>query len=452
MLARIGLPKEQIWEPAIKTPSSYNLRAIAAKAIFSVLEQGKSLQEVLPETLMKVKEQDKAWLHEMIYGVLRQLPTLQFWLRQLLQSPIKNDNRIIEHLLYLGLYQLHFSRVSQYAAVSETVSACQTLKQPHLKNLVNAVLRNFERKEIAKNLPNEERVKLNLPKWYFKKLKTAYPEQYQHIAAQQASKPPIWLRINVHKVSCKQFITALTEADIKFEQDTEFPSALKLLDSNRIIQLPGYEDGWFSVQDKAAQHAAHYLSPQPDDTVLDACAAPGGKYCHILELQPGLKQCIALEIDASRSDSILENTSRLGFTTADVRIADANDVEQWNSEQQQFDKILLDAPCSATGIIRRHPDILWLRKGQDINNLVALQAQILDTLWQQLKSGGTLLYATCSILPEENSQQISAFLERTPDAIVVPLASADPDSGYERQILSGESGMDGFYYAKLQKR
>ncbi|MCC2607231.1 16S rRNA (cytosine(967)-C(5))-methyltransferase RsmB [Planctobacterium marinum] len=452
MPALTGLNLVKNREPIIKAQSGYNIRAIAAKAIFAVLEQRKSLQEVLPEALLKVKEQDKAWLHEMVYGVLRQLPTLQFWLRQLLQSPIKNDARIIEHLLYLGLYQLHFSRVSQYAAVSETVSACQPLKQAHLKNLVNAVLRNFERQSIADKPPEEERVSLNLPKWYYKKLKAAYPDNYQDIAVQQACKPPIWLRVNVRNISATDFAAALSSAQIQFEQDAQMPSTFKLLDNSRINQLPGYEDGWFSVQDKAAQHAAHYLAPQPQETILDACAAPGGKYCHILELQPALQQCIALEVDEIRSKSILENTTRLGLAAPDVRIADANDIARWNSEQRLFDKILLDAPCSATGIIRRHPDILWLRKNQDISNLVSLQAQILDSLWSQLKPGGTLLYATCSILPEENTQQVAAFLARTEDAIAIPLDPTHSGDGSERQILPGESGMDGFYYAKLQKR
>ncbi|BDX04496.1 ribosomal RNA small subunit methyltransferase B [Planctobacterium marinum] len=413
------------------------------------MEQRKSLQEVLPKTLEKVKEQDKAWLHEMLYGVLRNLPTLQFWLNGLLQSPIKPDSRVVEHLLYLGIYQLHFSRVSEYAAVSETVSACDNLKQPHLKKLVNAVLRNFVRQETAKSIPKEERIQLNLPKWYYKKIKQAYPEHYRDIAGNQSAKAPIWLRINQTKTTVDAFLAACSQAGIECSQDEQLPETIKLVNNVNIQALPGFNEGWFSVQDKAAQHAADYLAAQPNDAILDACAAPGGKYCHILEAQPQLQTCIALELDAVRAKNITENTERLGLSNTDIRVADANDITSWNPTGQLFDKILLDAPCSATGIIRRHPDIMWLRKGPDIEQLSGLQAQILDSMWSCLKPGGVLLYATCSILPEENSQQIAAFLSRTTDASAIPLHESF--NATERQILPGESGMDGFYYAKLQK-
>jgi len=430
----------------------YNSRAIAAEAIFAILESGKSLQEVLPKTLKKAKEQDKAWLHEMLYGVLRNLPTLQYWLRQLLNTPIKNQSRIVEHLLYLGLYQLHYSRVSDHAAVSETVAACQSLNQAHLKNLVNAILRNFIRNKVAEKEISEERIKLNLPKWYFKKLQQAYPENYCDIVQQQSSKPPIWLRVNRIHNSREQYCDALTAAKVQFIKDKNVDSALELINSQRIESLPGYEDGAFSVQDKAAQHAAFYLEAQPGDIVLDACAAPGGKYTHILEMQPDTGRCLALEIDGKRLSSIEDNAKRLGLKDIELIQGDATKPTDWNTENLKFDRILLDAPCSATGIIRRHPDILWLRKREDIEQLATLQSQILQQMWQQLKSGGVLLYATCSILPEENQQQIAEFLSQTPDAQHIPLNESDTPDSPGHQILPGEDGMDGFYYAKLQKQ
>lgn len=430
----------------------YNSRAIAAQAVFAILETGKSLQEVLPASLDKLKEADKAWLHEMLYGVLRNLPTLQFWLKQHLTTQIKPQSRIVEHLLYVGLYQLHFSRVAAHAAVSETVSACEMLSQKQMKGLVNGVLRSFQRQDKANLEVTDLRTRLNLPKWYFKKLCEFYPDQYQDIAQQQAQKPPIWLRINNKNTSVAAYLQRLQDAGVDYSQSEEMESAVKLIKSQAIEQLPGYEEGEFSVQDKAAQHAAMYLAAQADDTVLDACAAPGGKYLHILESQPHLKRCVALEIDAKRLQSVRSNAQRLKIDNIELIVGDAANSETWNKDKQQFDKILLDAPCSATGIIRRHPDILWLRKKQDIDNLVNLQANILDDIWQQLVPGGILLYATCSILPEENSLQISRFLTRTSDAELLPLVKGETQEQPGRQILPGESGMDGFYYAKLQKR
>ena len=431
---------------------SYNSRAIAANAIYAILESGKSLQEVLPSSLEKLKEADRAWLHEMLYGVLRTLPTLQFWLRQLLTSPIKNESRIIEHLLYLGLYQMKFSRVAEHAAVSETVEACESLNQKRMKGLVNGVLRNFQRKDPAEHEIQEERIRLNLPKWYHKRISQQYPDAYLTIAEAQAKKPPIWLRVNQSKISTNAYCEKLTNEDVEHYIDPELQQAVMLESTQRIDTLPGYDDGLFSVQDKAPQHAADYLNAQVGDNVLDACAAPGGKYLHLLELQPHLARCVGLEIDETRIQSIEENACRLGISNIELCVGDASDSSTWNKEQLIFDKILLDAPCSATGIIRRHPDILWLRKPQDIDNLVALQAKILDNIWQQLAPGGTMLYATCSILAEENREQILSFLERTKDAVHISLSDQDSPENPGRQILPGESGMDGFYYAKLQKR
>lgn len=438
-----------------KTPS-YNSRAIAAQAIYAILESGRSLQEVLPNSLDKLKDADKAWLHEMLYGVLRNLPTIQFWLKKLLSAPIKNESRVVEHLLYLGIYQLKFSRVAEHAAVSETVAACESLKQPRLKGLVNAVLRNFQRQEAQELEITDERIQLNLPKWYFKKLVAHYPDCYQNIAQQQSQKPPIWLRVNNRKISCKDYLEKLSNAeiDVEFDKsfDEQFNNGIMLKKSQRIEELPGYKDGWFSIQDKAAQHAAIYLAPEQDDIVLDACAAPGGKYLHLLESQTDLQRCIALEIDETRIAGIAANAERLGISDIELCVGDASNSQSWNKKALKFDKILLDAPCSATGIIRRHPDILWLRKAQDIENLVKLQSDIMDDLWQQLKPGGVLVYATCSILPEENRLQILNFLSRTPDAMHLPLTQSDNPERPGRQILPGESGMDGFYYAKMQKR
>ena len=424
-----------------------NLRAAAAQVLFQILEQGKSARDCLPPAQAKLKEQDKAWLQEMVYGVLRQLPLLQFWLRQLLDTPLKNKFKITEHVIMLGFYQLAFSRVSQHAAVSETVNACQALQIDAMRGLVNAILRNFIRSDVCEQRPDDPQINSGLPKWLYKKLSIAYPDGLPELISQMENKAPIWLRVNRQQISLDDYATALRERDIVFTQSSQHSDAIILQKTQDITALPGFQQGWFAVQDGAAQLAASYLGCQPGDSILDCCAAPGGKTCHLLEKTDDL-QVTALEIDPLRMEKIAENLQRLGLK-AQLICGDASHPASWWNGQP-FDRILLDAPCSATGIIRRHPDIKWLRKATDIATLVDLQGQILDAIWPLLKPGGVLLYATCSILPEENSQQISQFLQRRQDAILDPSFVHDSAS-VGQQIMPGEQQMDGFYYCRLLK-
>lgn len=425
-----------------------NLRAQVTLCIANVLNNGQSLQEALPEALNNVADKDRAWLHEMTYGVLRQLPTLQFWLGQLLERPLKGKQKKLEFLIMLGFYQLAFSRVSQHAAVAETVEACSALGNRPMKGLVNAILRNFIRGDFQAKPIEETRIVAGMPKWLYKKIIQAYPENAENIFKAQKQKPPVWLRINQQKVDASTFKRALVENDIGFEEFEGKPWLIKLTSSLAIPLLPGFAEGWFAVQDAAAQQAALHLDAQPNDVILDACAAPGGKTAHILEMQPNLKDCVALDTDASRLQRMAENLARLGHA-ATIKTGDAATPETW-SPYPQYDRILLDAPCSATGIIRRHPDIPWLRKAPDIEVLTELQANILKAMWSLLKPGGLLLYATCSILPEENKEQIKRFLESNQDAQLQCLAGGR-ENEVGLQILPGENDMDGFYYAKLIK-
>lgn len=425
-----------------------NLRAQVTLCIANVLNNGQSLQEALPEALNNVPDKDRAWLHEMIYGVLRQLPMLQFWLGQLLEKPLKGKQKKLEFLIMLGFYQLAFTRVSQHAAVAETVEACTALKNRPMKGLVNAILRNFIREDF-KSIPIEEpRIAAGMPKWLYKKITLAYPEDADKIFKAQKQKPPVWLRINQQKVDFNTFKQGLQEQKIRFEEFDGAPWRIKLTSAATIPSLPGFADGWFAVQDAAAQQAALHLDPQAGDVILDACAAPGGKTAHILEIQPELKDCVALDTDANRLKRLAENLARLGHT-ATVKEGDAATPESW-SPYTQYDRILLDAPCSATGIIRRHPDIPWLRKAPDIEVLTQLQKDILQAMWSLLKPGGVLLYATCSILPEENKEQIQRFLKNNQDAELHCLKGGN-ENEIGMQILPGENDMDGFYYAKLIK-
>ncbi|MFQ3189150.1 MAG: 16S rRNA (cytosine967-C5)-methyltransferase [Paraglaciecola sp.] len=427
----------------------FNLRADAAKVLHQILEEGQSARECLPLAQLPHKEQDRAWLQEMVYGVLRNLPILQFWLRQLLDKPLKNRYKIVEQLIMLGFYQLAFSRVSQHAAVSETVAACQSLDTLAMKGLINAILRTFIREEMSLQEAPNKQIASGLPKWLYKKLDAEYQSDFANLMVNMQIKAPIWLRVNTCKISHADFAEELKKAFIEFSDPPGHPEAFILSKGYDITSLPGFDSGWFAVQDGAAQLAAHYLQPEQGDYVLDCCAAPGGKTCHLIEFQPKIAKTVALEIDDKRALRIQENLVRLGHN-ADVVVGDASTPEKWWDEQL-FDRVLLDAPCSATGIIRRHPDIKWLRKAKDIDVLVNLQKQILDAIWPLIKPGGTMLYVTCSILPEENHLQIRDFLSRTSNALLDNTFYNDSVDKPGKQILPGDQQMDGFYYVRLLK-
>jgi len=427
----------------------FNLRADAAKVLHQILEEGQSARECLPLAQLPHKEQDKAWLQEMVYGVLRNLPILQFWLRQLLDKPLKNRFKIVEQLIMLGFYQLAFSRVSQHAAVSETVAACQPLNTLAMKGLVNAILRTFLRDEMSQQEAPNKQIASGLPKWLYKKLEAEYKDVFVDLSTNMQLKAPIWLRVNTRKISHEHFTEELKKASVEFTDSPGHPEAFILLKGYDVTSLPGFDSGWFAVQDGAAQLAAHYLKPEQGESILDCCAAPGGKICHIIELEPNISKTVALEIDEKRALKIKENLVRLGHD-ADIVVGDASMPEKW-WDGRLFDRVLLDAPCSATGIIRRHPDIKWLRKAKDIDVLVNLQKQILDAIWPLIKPGGTMLYVTCSILPEENHLQIRDFLSRTDNALIDKTFYNDSVDSPGKQILPGDQQMDGFYYARLLK-
>ena len=446
-----------------------HLRADAAWVLFQILEHGKSSREVMPKVFERHEGKDNAWLQEMVFGCLRELPKLQYWLRQLLSKPLKGEQKIIEHLIMLGFYQMVFTRTSEHAAVSETVEACATLGQHRLKGLVNANLRSFQREELADKEIDVPHIKVGLPKWLHKQLLQHYPDQVNDIAEQMNARPPLWLRVNTFKTAAPQYIAQLEAQGIEYEVaergvvplslvDVQTANAIRLLKRTDITALPGFEEGLFSVQDLAAQLAAQLLDVQAGDDVLDCCAAPGGKTAHILESQPQLGTLDAIDSDGQRLERIDENMQRLGHDKAfadrlNLFVVDASSDEILTRvlKDKQYDRILLDAPCSATGVIRRHPDIRWLRKATDIDNTVALQRVILEQIWQRVKPGGILLYATCSILKQENELQIAAFLAAHSDASLLPLHENDTAECPGLQILPGQAQMDGFYYARLLK-
>ena len=433
----------------MKLPAKVYLRADTAWVIFQVLEQGKSSREALSMAQARHSKQDAAWLQEMAMGVFRHLPQLQIWLRELLEQPLKGSKKILEHVILLGFYQQAYSRVSDHAAVAATVNAAEILGGKSLKGLINAILRNFQRQQLAEQVSDNHIIQSGLPKWLYKRLASAYPQELETLLSGMNQPAPVWLRVNQQQCTQPVYCNALTEAGIRFALSEAHPDAIIMLDRTPITTLPGFAEGWFSVQDGAAQLAAPLLDAQPGERILDCCAAPGGKSAHILERTTGLAQLIALDSEASRLTRMTENLQRLQLH-ANLVCADAAELDSW-WDGNCFDRILLDAPCSATGVIRRHPDIRWLRKSADIEVLQALQYKILTNLWRTLKPGGTLVYATCSVLPAENTGQISRFLQEHSEAQLQAIQPGETIEQPGRQILPGEQQMDGFYYARLLK-
>jgi 16S rRNA (cytosine967-C5)-methyltransferase len=431
-----------------------NIRALAAQCTFAVVEQGRSLTEELPKQQLKADAKDKGLLQELCYGVLRYLPELEHDVRQLMDKPLTGKQRLFHFLILVGIYQFKYTRIPDHAAVGETVAAAPILKNKRLKGLINGVLRNFQRQqqEQTTNTPNKplpDAIKYNHPSWFIKKVQHAYPQHWQNILLANQQKPPMWLRVNQQHHSVDEYKVLLAQADIKVELVDEFSGAIQLSSAQDVNSLPGFEQGWVSIQDGAAQQAANLLNSQKNDNVLDCCAAPGGKTCHILERTANITMT-AIDLMPQRLERVNENLARLNLT-AKVIAGDAANPQDW-WDKKQFDRILLDAPCSGTGVIRRHPDIKWLRKANDINVLTQLQQQIITNIWPLLKVGGTLIYATCSILPEENSEQIATFLANTTDAELQPISFTNKNiSDIGWQILPDQQGMDGFYYAKIKK-
>ncbi|MBE9540099.1 MAG: 16S rRNA (cytosine(967)-C(5))-methyltransferase RsmB [Proteobacteria bacterium] len=424
-------------------------RAAAALTLASVLS-GKSLNQALPPWLAKVDPRDRGLLQQLCYGTLRQLPWLEAVLQQLLSKPLRDKDRDVQSLLLIGLYQLSDTRVPDHAAVSTTVEAIRELKKPWAKGLTNAVLRRFlrEREELEQAL-NAAATAAH-PQWLYNKLTKQWPAVAPDIFAAANEQPPMTLRANRRKVSRDSYLEKLKAAGIDAKPGAIAQQAIVLQQPVDVGELPQFEDGEVSVQDEAAQMAAILLAPKAGERILDACSAPGGKTCHILELQPSLGELVAMDIDGVRLQKVEDNLLRLGLA-ATVRVGDAAKPPDALGADS-FDAILVDAPCSAIGVIRRHPDVKVLRRESDIPQLAAQQLAILLGLWPLLKPGGRLLYATCSILKEENSRVVAKFLQQQDDAsFKVSEESWGEPCSHGRQLLPSIHGPDGLFYAMLEK-
>jgi len=429
-----------------------NVRAAAALALAPVLKKEASLQSSFEPQLSRVDAKDKALMHELVLGCLRQFEQLDALAMALLAKKIKAKDQDIYALILLGLYQLEHMRVPDHAAISETVSACKPLKKLWAKNLINAVLRNYqrERQQSLDQIADSPSTKALMPAWLLGKLKKQWPEHWQSLCENSSIAPPLFARVNTHLKPLDEAQAELKAAGIESEPCQYSAKGLRVLNSSDITNLPGFKEAWLSIQDEAAQLASSLLELEPGKRVLDACAAPGGKTAAIAEFEPALEQLLAIEIDESRIIRMTENLARLKID-AEVLCADAADTTSWWNGKP-FDCILLDAPCSATGVIRRHPDIKLLRQPEDLLELAELQKLLLNSLWQTLAPGGCLLYATCSVLQSENEKQIAHFLEATPDAKEEVIdANWGEARVHGRQLFPQAGGHDGFYYAKLIK-
>jgi 16S rRNA (cytosine967-C5)-methyltransferase len=429
-----------------------NPRLAAAHALAAVLSGKASLNSSLPKQLDKVEARDRGLTQDLAFGTARWQPRLSALAERLLQKPFKAADADVEALMLVGLYQLLYSRVPAHAAIGETVGCADKLKKPWAKGLLNAVLRRAQREgvEILAELERDPVVRTAHPRWLQKSLKAFWPEQWEAICAANNAHPPMILRVNRRHNSRDAYLQLLSAAGVAATPCTFSGDGIVLDAACDVRDLPGFAEGWISVQDEAAQLAAELLDLAPGQRVLDACCAPGGKTCHLLEAQADLKAVVAVDLEAKRLVRVRENLDRLGLD-AQLIAADGRDTAAW-WDGQPFQRILLDAPCSATGVIRRHPDIKLTRQPDDIAALATLQGELLDALWPTLQVGGILLYATCSTLPTENTEVIAAFLARTSGARELDLATqAGIKQPHGRQLLAQEGGHDGFYYAKLIK-
>ena len=427
------------------------VRAAAAQVVDTVISQGRSLNDSLAQQESNFSGRNRAFLRELGYGTLRWYYPLHYVLRKLLQKPLKARDSDIEALLLTGLYQLLYLRTPAYATVAASTEAARLLGKSWATGLLNGVLRNAQRRqdELLQAIEQNPESASAHPKWLLRLLQEAWPADWPALVAANNQRPPQSLRVNARLQTRTGYLAALEQVGIEAQPAPYTEYGINLTEPQDVPQLPGFKQGWFAVQDPAAQLAGGLLQASAGQRVLDACAAPGGKTCQLLETVPEL-ELWALDKDAGRLQQVRVNLQRLGLQ-AQLLTADAAQPDDW-WDGQAFDRILLDAPCSGSGVIRRHPDIKLLRQARDIETLAAQQIALLRGLWPLLRPGGQLLYVTCSVLPTETTQVVTQFCSEQRDACIEPIAAEwgqMAEAG--RYILPGSSGMDGFFYARLRK-
>lgn len=436
-----------------------NIRAFAALVINDVITNKQSLDTALEKYLPKLPDaRDHGFLQEMCYGTLRVYHRLAALASLLLAKPLKSSAHLVHALLLVGLYQLQHMRTPEHAAVAETVEAARELNAAWAVALLNGVLRNFlrQKESLVNKLDRDQNPETiySHPQWLIDEIKTAWSDYWQEILQANNQHPPLHLRVNTSIISRDKYLNLLKTHEIEANICPFADAAITIAKPMPTKELPGFAVGYFSLQDIAAQQVLPLLELAPKMRVLDACAAPGGKLTHILETESNLEQVIAVESNKKRLQKITDNLQRLKLANSDKITVICGNAEQpktwWDGKP--FNRILLDAPCSASGVIRRHPDIKFLKSELDIAQLATKQLALLNALWQLLCEGGTLVYVTCSILPQENDGNIKAFLAHHPDAhIKTPQVKFALDTLFGKQILPGNHGRDGFYYTCLKK-
>lgn len=429
-----------------------NCRGLAAQALLEVVDQQKSLNTILPRLSADLAPTDRPLLQSLSFGTCRHFFSINAISKILLEKPLPENARPVQALIWIGIFQLGYSNISEHAAINETVEACQQLKLEKYKGVLNAILRRFQREktELLAGLRGSDVPAYEHPKWLIKLLKKHWPDNWQSICEQGNLQAPMCLRVNNNVQSTSEYLHTLNSLDIKAHQGKFALTSIYLEQPSGVDKLPGFYDASCSVQDEAAQLAAQLLDPQKGDKILDACSAPGGKTCHILEAVNNQADVLAMDADERRLERVQENLDRLNLT-AKLAVGQAQLPSTW-WDGEPFDRILLDVPCSATGVIRRHPDIKLLRQKADIDNLAQLQREILQQAWSLLKPGGTLLYATCSILPIENAHNIEQFLASQNDASLQNIKlNTGVDTGFGWQLFPNVTSHDGFFYALLKK-
>lgn len=427
------------------------LRAAAAKVVAAVARSGASLNTALPAALATVAPADRSLLQQLCYGSLRFGLRYRAILAQLMPRPLKARDADLEALLWVGLHQIDALGLPSHAAVHATVGACSLLGKAWARGLVNGVLRKVLREPALLDpvRMSDPAARYAHPAWLIKQIQGDWPEHWEAILAANNRQAPMTLRVNARHLDRAAYAELLQAQGLSSRPAPHTEAGLTLDHPVAVDRLPGFTQGWVSVQDGAAQLAAPLLEAAPGMRVLDACAAPGGKTAHLLERTAGL-DLVALDVDAGRLGRVRETLDRLGLA-AEIRCADLAQPDQWH-DGRPFDRILLDAPCSATGVIRRHPDIKLLRRASDIAALAARQLELLETAWDLLAPGGVLLYATCSVLRAENEAVLIPFMARHPEAVADALDEAwGRPAGVGRQMMPGEEDADGFFYARLRR-
>jgi len=424
-----------------------SLRATAAGVLLAV-EQGQSLSQCLPPALARLELSDRPALQALCYGACRWFHRLDDELQSRLKKPLRSQDRIIHHLMLVALFQLRFSQQASYAVLNESVEACRALDRPHLTGLVNGVLRAAERSGAPE--PSSDASRVSHPGWMVEKLRHNWPDDWPAIVDANNAQAPMTLRVNGLRFRRDDYLALLAEVGIEATATRFAPLGIQLAQPVPVDRLPWFADGAVSVQDEAAQLCTTLLDLAPGQRVLDACAAPGGKTCAILEACGDLAEVVAIDESEARLPRVQENLDRLDLH-ATLQQADAADVDTW-WDGDAFDRILLDVPCSASGVIRRHPDIKLLRRESDIVPLASIQLGLLQAMWSILKPGGRLVYATCSVFPQENHRIIQRFCKQQDHVrLLEPKVSWGRDMGAGRQLLPEPDSHDGFFYAVLEK-